>query len=795
MKKALKIFGALVGVLVLAMAAIPFFVNVDKFRPQIVEFANSQINGKLELGKLSLSLWGKVHVSIDGLTIRDSRSQSVLSVKDAAFDIPFLSVLSGSPLVTLSMREPQVSIVKAKDGTLNIMSLIKASASAEKAEAAKDSEAAGSAGSVQLPALVVNARLGVSVVDAKVLYTDDSMGLKNSIDRLNLRVKDLSLSRATEMELWADLKTQMGKAQDGTRVEGPLKLIATLKPEVSGGEFKKATLNAVFTADDLEIQQGKLFLKSKGVPFNFKFDGSLSADALDLQKAALQFHNALITVSGSFHKANGAQFTFGAPPIDLKPWSQLVPMLKEYELEGKLSVDGKVQGPVSALEYQAKIGINQLSMKGPMLKAKPVLDGQISIVTNAIEKFGFKMTAPGNQLSLDGKMKSFTAPQLTFAIQSTGMDLDQWVDFPKPEAKAAAASAAATEKPADGAAAADYDAMLEPVRSNEILKAMIVDGSVQLAFVKAMNFRMDDIVAKIQMKNLVASLSGLKFKMYDGLISGSFTTDLKPREPQYTMQLAVAGFDMQKAVESQFASFKNTIIGKLNATLTGGGASFNPSEIKKKLQMKGEFKVANATFKTIDVAKMANEAINKSVAKIAEKVPALSGKNVNLPSTGDSRYELISSQFTMSGGYLDAPNFVAKAAPKRGIDIKGSTKMGLIDESLDAKWELIDQQRVTGADQISASIGGKTISNLLAKGEQEPVILPITVGCKWSAPCTSYTQVPEYLAGVAAGRVSKAAGDVAKAKAQEAVQNAVQKAVGDKAPEAIKKGLRGLFGN
>ena len=182
-------------------------------------------------------------------------------------------------------------------------------------------------------------------------------------------------------------------------------------------------------------------------------------------------------------------------------------------------------------------------------------------------------------------------------------------------------------------------------------------------------------------------------------------------------------------------------------------------------------------------------AVNKSITKIGEKVPGIGGKTVTVPGNADSKYEVMSSNFTMAGGFLEAPNFIAKAAQKRGIDIKGYTKMGLVDESLDAKWELIDSQKML--PPVNAAVAGKQINNVLAKGDNDPLILPIDVGCKWSSPCTNYGKVPEYLASVAAGRVAKAAGDVAKSKAQEAVQ----KAVGDKAPDVIKNGLKGLFGN
>jgi len=774
MKKALKILGAVVVILIVAILTIPLFVNVDKFRPQIVQAANQKMNGSLELGKLSLSLWGRVHVSIDGMTVKDLQKKTVVAVKDASVDVPFTSLLTGAPLVTLNLSQPEISVIKDKTGKMNVMTLMKET----KPQAAEKANPAASNGKVELPSMVVNAHFGVSIDNAKVVYRDEATGLSNTLDHLNLRVKDFSLSRKTNLELWADLKTQM----NDLKVEGPLKLIADLTPEVSGGEFKSATLNANFTADDLVIEKGKLFSKAKGIPANFKFDGTLTQDSLSLKQAALHFHNAEIVVSGDYQQAKGADLHFEAKPIDLKPWSELVPMLKEYELEGKVALKGDVKGKPEALGYDAKLSVQNLAMKGPYLKAKPVVNAEIDVATDQIQRLWAQLKGPGNELTLDGKIVSFKKPHVIFALKSSGMDLDQWIEFPKSEASKGKASASTAKGSKAGAASGDYDAMLDPLRKNEIAKATQAEGTVAIAFLKAMNVRIDDITMKLQMSNLVAALSGLHMKMYDGTVSGGFTTDLKPKQPQYTMNLNVSGIDMQKAVESQFVSFKNTLTGKLSMDAKGGGASFNPDVLKKKLQLKGNFKIVDAQFKSMDIAKMANEAISGSITKIASKVPALQGKKLEVSGNADSKYDVVSSSFTLSNGELEAPNFVAKAAKKRGIDIKGATKMGLIDQSLDAKWELVDTQEVTGAHNVSVQVMGKTIRNVLAKSEKDPVVLPISVGCKWSSPCVNYGQVPEYLAGVAANRLGKAATDTVKSKAQDAVKN------------VIGNGLKNLFG-
>jgi uncharacterized protein involved in outer membrane biogenesis len=332
--------------------------------------------------------------------------------------------------------------------------------------------------------------------------------------------------------------------------------------------------------------------------------------------------------------------------------------------------------------------------------------------------------------------------------------------------------------------------MLAPLRANEILKRASVEGSAALSFVKAKNVKIEGLQAKLLFKNLESSLTGIQMKVFGGNVAGSFSCDLKPKAPTYAMNFTVSGLDLGAAVETQFQSMKNTLTGRLSASLKGDGASFNPGPAKKNLSMKGDFKLVNGAFETMDIAKIADQAINGSLGKVADKIPLLKGRGLKVKSSGGSKYDLMSGTFTIKDGVLEAPDFNAKAAPKGGIDLKGMTKMGLLDESLEAKWELTDTQRITGADQLSVEVAGRTIRNYLAKSEKDPVTLPVTVGCKWSAPCVDSAAIPEYLAGIAAHRLMGEATQGVKQKVQEKVQDAVKNAV----KNGVGNALKGLFG-
>src|SRR5689334_18767424 len=74
--------GGFVGILIVAAVVLPFIINIDQYRPQIIGLANEHINGRLDIGKLSLSLWGQVEIDIAGVTLEDINGEKLVSVED-----------------------------------------------------------------------------------------------------------------------------------------------------------------------------------------------------------------------------------------------------------------------------------------------------------------------------------------------------------------------------------------------------------------------------------------------------------------------------------------------------------------------------------------------------------------------------------------------------------------------------------------------------------------------------------------------------------------------------------------
>ncbi|MBY0470094.1 AsmA family protein [bacterium] len=801
-KKVGIVVGAIFGLLLVAAIAIPLVVDVDKYRPQIVKAANDQINGKLELGKLSLSLWGQVRVDIAGLNLTDSKNHKLVSVQNAFFHVPLFPILTGSPVVTLKLMKPEVNVISDSSGKLNLMSLTKtgttvlppapsatqgqAAAPSAAAPATKPTAAAApSATSMALPAIATQARIGFEMRDATVVYKDVATKLESKIDQFNLVIKDLSLSRPMTLKMWADVNTKMGQSMV---VRGPVSLEASAQPRFAGGNFEKVSAQLKIDLDKLEIEMPGLFVKKSGVAANAQGEFYANASEVRVEKLDVKFFNADMTATAavtSVATTPQVKFALNSNPIQLKPWAELVPMLKDYELGGTLNLSASASGPSSKLNYGAVLGLKAITAKSAMLKTQPKIDGEIKVSTDMIEKMWLDIKAPANDLKITGKMVSFTKPQLSVDVNSTGMDLDQLINFPPPAKKGASLDlihkAYAAEKPA-----ADLDASMAGLRKNAMLAGMVAKIDLNIKSMKVYNVKLTNILSRMSFKDLTAGIDHLGFSIWSGIISANASANLKTAVPTYRFSASGSGVDLKQGMESQMEMLKNTVIGVADFKADVTGSSFNTEAAMKNLNGKGHLRVVNAKFTTIDVIKMA-QGVNAQIEKVAQRVPQLRGKSLNNLDNKETRYESINTDFTISNGSFSAPNFFAKAETGKGLDIKGATTVGMLDYVLNARWELIDTHDVMGAKKISYDIGGARVDHALSEGNG-PFRVPVNVGCTVLKPCYNYGEVPEFLAKVALNNTKAAAEGKLKAAAQQQIQQKIQQA----APPEVQKALDGL---
>jgi AsmA protein len=126
-KKALIIVGAIVGVLIIIAAAVPFFVDADKFRPRVETEASAALGRTVKIGHLDFSLLRGAVVAKDVQVADDPRfsQQAFVQAKALSIGAEVWPLIARKELQINSIRldEPKISLVKNTAGKWNFESL------------------------------------------------------------------------------------------------------------------------------------------------------------------------------------------------------------------------------------------------------------------------------------------------------------------------------------------------------------------------------------------------------------------------------------------------------------------------------------------------------------------------------------------------------------------------------------------------------------------------------------------------------------------------------------------------
>jgi len=788
LRKVLIAVGCLFGLLTLAAIIVPLVIDVDKYRPLIVQKANERLNGKLELGKLGLSLWGRVNVDIDQLKLTDARGTSVVEVKDASLNIPLMSILTGSPRVRLVLDQPVINVIKGKDGRMNVTTLMKepapGTASGSSAPAVGDTKAAPSQGeATEIPGILLNSRLTFILDRAKLNYRDELTGDVYKVDDLNFRLQDVSPTGTMPFEVNANLAATL---QNKIKINGPAVLEGEVKALSENGSFDRANATVSLKLDGLEITDPGVFNKAKGVPLGADFKADVTKETFNVPD--MKFKLADVTIDGQASgKMTGTTTTIDfkahSNQVDVEKLAGLSPLIKEYGLNGLVELNVRANGPTTNLDYGADIGFKKVTLNHESLKQPLEVNGSMSVATNQVKNMKVRMTAKDFDLDLNGSVQNFAAPRFQFNLNSSNMDLDglmkasaKAADNRKQQAKTVDGDSvpadAGTTKSAQGNVV-DYNAMFEPLRKNPTAAAAAGTFDFNLKRVKSTGVVINNMHGQMALNNLLLALKDFSMGVFDGQIKGGMSFNAKPAKPEVATNITVSGLQTQKMVESQMPIARNSIKGVVGANLNIGGPGVNQSDIVSTWKGNGTMNIQNAVFSTIDIGKQVREgALNK--------LPDFAKGKINIPEGALSKqgeYENVLMKFVMNPGTLNITEINGKAYPNKGFDLKGAGTVRLSDYALDLNLDIIDTYNISKGEQ---HIGKDARYNHFT-------LSPKVGGTLFS---------PKFDWAATMGKLAEAA---LKGKGREALQ----KALGDKVPGGILnnpkpadavKVFKGLFG-
>ncbi len=340
MKRSVKIGLAVVIALpILAVAAIPLFVDANTFRPMIESRLSAALSRKVTLGDLSLSLMTGSLVANDLAIAEDPKfgQAPFFTAKQVRIGVEMKPLIFDHQLIVRSFEvdAPQIQLIRAEDGNWNFSTL---------SHGAKSPNATQAATLPDFPVGLITIQDGTAKVETLPLQRAPQV-----YDHLNVKVENFSLAKGFPFTVSASLPGDGKVAVSGT--VGPINpqdaastafdaqlTIQHLDPVFAGyidpsdGIAMIGSLDAHTVSDGVNVtSSGKIHAENlvllkggKAAPYpvdvTYQVVHSLKDNSGQVTDLALQTGAVAIHITGTYQLASNV------PVFDLKLVAQSVPI-------------------------------------------------------------------------------------------------------------------------------------------------------------------------------------------------------------------------------------------------------------------------------------------------------------------------------------------------------------------------------------------------------------------------------------------------------------------------------------
>jgi AsmA protein len=434
MKHWVKIAAAVVGLCIVAIVAIPLFVNVNTLRPLLEQQLTTALGRKVTMGNLKLSVFSS-SVTAQDLTIADDPAFGTapfLTAKSLHIGVELKPLIFNHQIIVRSLRivEPQIRLVHADQGVWNF-STIGSNAASRTGDASKESA---------IPNLTVN-KLNIEGGRATV-DNQPSHGSPLTFDQIALTVENFSFAKQFPFTLTANLPGQGAVSLTGQA--GPVdphnaaatvfdaRLTVNHFDPVAVGLLDRSTgmtaladIDAHVASDGISVSSnGKMHIQNlqlspKGSPSKKPVDVAYTASH-NLKTSAGQLQNATVNVGALTATLNGSYNLTPATTINMQLAGQGMPV---NELQTLLPVAG-VKLPDGSVLQGGQL-TTQLNLVGPLDSL--VITGPFEIDNTRLAGFNLSSKLKGIAgavIGQSGDVTDIRAMRAKLQVANTGIRAD-----------------------------------------------------------------------------------------------------------------------------------------------------------------------------------------------------------------------------------------------------------------------------------------------------------------------------------------------------------------------------------
>jgi AsmA protein len=681
--KALRILGIVFGVVLVLVAAalgtLYALFDGEKIKAELTRVVMEQKQRKLDIaGKVELSVWPDVGIKLGRLTLSEPGGKTeFLALDSARVEVAVMPLLSRQVKVRrIEVNGLKATLVKHKDGTLNIADLT--GGAADKEGSAKTAPKVGADGTASTPLQIDIA--GIKITNAQLTWRDEKTKETTTLSNLDFGSGRVQVDSGRQT-LAVDALSLAARGKTGTdsfelKLDVPRLNIA---PDKSSGETLNLTANLAGSGRNL---MAKLVLS--GVEGNVK--------ALKIGKLVLDLD------------AKAGESTLKAhidSPVTADIAAQTVALEK---LAGSIDL-ANPQMPMKQLKLPLAG-----SLRADLAKQSAALD------------LGTRFDE--SKIALKLKVAKFAPLALGFDLDIDTLNVDRYLPPKKAEEKVAAAPAATGKTAAEGKQAAGGK---ESKLDFSALKGHDVNGALRIGSLQVSKLKLAKLNAKIRLAGGRLDVAPLTLNLYEGSASGSLS--LNAAGNQVGLKQNLRGISINPLMRD--LADKDLLEGRGNVALDLTSHGDSVAAMKKALGGTASLSLKDGAIKGINLAQSMRDIKGKLGAKqdkhqakagdktdfseLAASLKIANGVGHNDDLTMKSPFLRLSGAGDIDIGagqmnYLAKATAVSSGAGQGGKDVeklKGVTVPVRVTgpfEALSYKLELGD----LAADMAKAKLEGKT---------------------------------------------------------------------------------------
>ena len=627
MKKLIKILATLIlVVLVLAVAGgtlLGMFVDPNDYREDIEKAAldNAAIELQIE-GDIGWSVFPWLGLEIASIKVAYPGQQALASLQSAQVSVMVMPLLSGDiKMKAVTVEGLELNLIKTAEGN-NWQAKASTDASAAPSDTASTAADDQTVQTATKRSLEIDK---ISIINAKVTYSDTVTGEVTTISDLNLNTARVVLGQAFKAQLnfIVDLVKQ-GKKQLTTKVDFNANFI--IDPSAQRYQIRDLASEINLSSD-----------KSYQFKFNADIDADIAANTISIDNLAVASAGMLATGKLQVSGEQLAQLSgnLAVATFDLKA------LLKEMQLP---AINTSDDASLRKVAFSTK------------------LSGSLQ-----------QLNLSALQLSLDDtKIAGSASYQLSsgligFNLKGDAIDLNRYLPKPSIDAATTASSTADNGTSSSAKAAAyskDIIIPMQPLRDLK-LKGQLLFDSLTYQKTKVANLEL-----KVDANGGLVKISKLNLQVYGGSISNNIRLDARKE----TLAIAIDNNINKLQLGPVLVDFAATdaMTGTLisSSNLTARGQSIH--SIVNSLNGKVQFTLADGVVKGIDAAQEMCETINKvaSLGGVASKTVAVDKS---------TPFASIKGLLNLKNGVISNKNF---AADLDAINATGKGTVNLPAQSL-----------------------------------------------------------------------------------------------------------------